>query len=139
MRSSKKSGLWIAKALIGYGMVITTATVLFAAALRLPLKQLWTPYVLLFVAGAVAILIIWAATMYFNGARQFSGLLALAVLIVFSSWTVVCSHFGVTLGIFTRDFSSTFAWVGLLGAAFSAIHVFYLTYRRRVSGRVEHP
>lgn len=126
---------WILRALAGYSIVIIAPITVLAVSLNIPLKELWLPCVLLLLAGTIAILIIWMASTFFNDPKQFAALLSLAVLLLFSSVTLVCSHFGAILGLFSKTFSITFAWVGLLGAAFSATHIFYLTYRRRLSAQ----
>jgi hypothetical protein len=105
--------------------------VLLAMVLRLHIKDFFAPYVLLVITGGFAALILFIAVRYAKQPKQYSILLSLTVLLVFLSWTLVCSHFGVKLAIFTREFATIFMICGFVGAAFSSIHVYNLTHRHR--------
>jgi 4-amino-4-deoxy-L-arabinose transferase-like glycosyltransferase len=128
---------WMLKSISGWMIVETAAFAVMSLILRAPITQLWQPYILLLVPGIVASALLYKAAKLQNQPRSFSIWLSLIVLATLVLCLPIFCLYGVRLGIMSQAFSRIFFWFGMLGAAIVSLEVYYLTYRRLNSKKVQ--
>lgn len=137
MNSAGKTAIWIGKALTGGALVLTPIFGIFALAFRVPMEQLYLPYILLLSTCFITVCVMFIARRSLQPTPA-SILFSLAILFLFTTSMLIFAHFGVAFRILTPEFSTAWKESGVFLSVLGAISAYFVAYRRlsaKVSGR----
>jgi hypothetical protein len=133
---SGKAAIWIGKALAGGALVLTPILVIFELAFRVPMEQLYLPYMLLLSTSFITVVVVFIARSFLEP-KPASILFSLAIFFLFATSMLIFAHFGVAFRILTPEFSTTWKESSVFLSVLGAISVYFVAYRR-LSAKASH-
>ena len=103
---------------------------------HISIRDLARPYLLLFIATFVCVLLIYDARKYVTQPKALSLRYSLAILTLFLSSLLVFNYYGVKFKLFAPGFESSFLWSGILLTCLTTSVVFYTVKRKTISGEI---